>query len=384
MSGKNVLILMVSAAVLISGCAGKSRLKLGESGEGEVVEAEGLAAVTDDKIGVKRAALADAYKNAIEKVVGILISAKTMVDKAVTIQHSILGKTDGYIKKHDVLREGVEADGLYHTHIRALVSYQQIQQDLKDLDVFNAPLVGNQRLAILLDETVDGFAGQQSACSDALAQGLVERGYKVVDRSELAAIRVAEVTQALLAEGGDKALKPIVQKLNADVVIVGKVTAQQLQSQALGGLLSYRGTISAKALRAQSGEILAAVVTQASGLDATKDAASQKALSQLGKNAAVDFAPKIASELARRGTVLVTVEGIDDLNTLLELKTALSRAPGVSDVVMRSFAAGRAEMEAKVSNATSSDLAGSVAKASAFKGASLLSQTQETIEFKLP
>ncbi len=384
MTKKNLLIFITAAAFLVSGCAGKSRLKVGETAEGEVVEAEGLSAVTDDLIGVKRAALSDAYKNAVEKVVGILVSAKTLVDKAVTIQHTILGKTDGYVKKHDILKEGVEADGLYHTHIRALVSYKQIEQDLRDLDVFNAPLVGNQRVAILLDETVEGFAGQQTSCSDALAQGLIERGYKVVDRSELAAIRVAEVTQELLSNGGSKALKPIVQKLNADVVITGKVTVQQLQAQGLGGLLSYRGTISAKALKAHSGEILAAVVTEGSGLDATKDAASQKALAAIGQKAAAVLAPKVASELARRNTVIITVDGVANLDQILTLKNVLAKAPGVSDVIMRSYNAGRAEVEARVNNVTASDLSGAVLKSPAFKSALLVSQTQETVELKLP
>jgi len=52
------LAAVVPAAFLMSGCAGsRSRLKVGETSEGEVVEAEGLAAVTDDLLGVKRAAL---------------------------------------------------------------------------------------------------------------------------------------------------------------------------------------------------------------------------------------------------------------------------------------------------------------------------------------
>jgi hypothetical protein len=281
---------------LIVGCAGsKSRLKLGETAEGEVVEAEGFSAMTGDLIGVKRASLQDAFKNAIEKVVGIFISARTMVDKAVTIQQNILGKTDGYIKKHDVIKEGQEPDGLYHTRIRALVSTKQIQNDLKELDILQSPAVGNPRVAILLDETVEGSDAQTTACSDGLAQGLLERGYKVVDRSELAAIRVAEATKDLLSGNSEKALKPIVQKLNAEVVITGKAGGSLLTSQGLGGLISFRGALTAKALKAQTGDILATVTVQGSGLDATKEAAALKAMSNLGKNAAIDLSPIIGA-----------------------------------------------------------------------------------------
>lgn len=374
-----------SLFTFFSGCAPKQRLKVGETADGEVVEAEGLAAITNDLIAVKRAALSDAYKNAIEKVVGLFISARTRVDKAITIEQSILGKTDGYIKKHEIIKEGKEADGLYHTHIRALVSYQQVQNDLKELDVLQPPTVGNPRVAILLEEKIEGSPfsmGSEetlTACSDALAQGLLERGYKVVDRSELAAIRVAETTRDLLEGRQERALKPIIQKLNAEVVITGKASASKLDSAQLGGMISYRSTLSAKALKAQTGDILATVSVQGSGLDATKEAAAQKALSQLGKNAANEFAGKIASELARRSTVLVTVKGIANLNRLSEVKETLSKTAGVAELYMRSFSDGTAEIEVKINSATSNDLANALTK-NASLNAQVLSQTQDSLE----
>lgn len=346
------------------------------------MEAEGLSAITDDLIAVKRAALADAYKNALEKVVGIFISAKTMVDKAVTIQQNILGKTDGYIKKHDIIKEGKEADGLYHTKIRALISYQQIKNDLKELDVLQLSTVGNPRIAILLDEKIEGLEEQLTACSDAMAQLLLERGYKVVDRSELAAIRVAEAMKELLAGNNEIALKPITEKLNVEVVITGKAMGSPLTAPALGGLISFRTTLMAKALKAQTGDILATVSAQGSGLDATKEAAAQKAMSQLGKNAGTDFATRIAAELARKSTILVTVRGLSNLNHLSEVKNILTKTIGVEEIYPRSFSSGTAEIEVKIKSATSNDLTNALVKNGSLK-AHLVSQTQDSLEIKV-
>lgn len=381
------LVLAVSilsgSALALAGCAGsKSRLKVGQTVDGEVVEAEGLAAVTDDLIGVKRAALADAYKNAIEKVVGIFISAQTMVDKAVTIQQNILGKTNGYIKKHEVLKEGVEADGLYHAHIRALVSFQQIQNDLRDLELIKPATFGNPRVAILLDETADASGQQTTACSDALAQALIERGYQVVDRSELAAIRVAEATQDLLAGKTEQALKPIVQRLNAEVVITGKASSQLLTTEGLGGLISYRGTLNAKALRAQGGEVLGTIATQGSGLDATRDAAAQKSLANLGKSAGNELGARIAQELSKRSIAVVHVRGLDDLNQLSEIKRLLAHTAGVGDLQLRSFFDRSAEIEVRLNTATSSDLANALSRNKAVP-LQILSQTQDYVEAQL-
>src|SRR5581483_6764569 len=110
-----------------------------------------------------------------------------------------------------------------------------------------------------------------------------------------------------------------------------------LTDQGLGGLVSFRANLTAKALKAQSGEILATVATQASGLDATNAIAAQKALAQVGKSAGDEFASKVASELERRSNVIVTVRGLKDMNRLGEVKDVLARTPGVGDIYMRSF-----------------------------------------------
>ncbi|OGR83359.1 MAG: hypothetical protein A2902_01100 [Elusimicrobia bacterium RIFCSPLOWO2_01_FULL_64_13] len=375
--------LNLSMAAFFSGCAAqKQRLKLGETAEGEVVEAEGLAAVTPDLIAVKRAAQADAFKNAIEKVVGVFISARTMVDKAITIEQNILGKTDGYIKKHEVLKEGVEKDGLYHTWVRALVSYREIERDLKELDVMKMPALGNPRVAVLMDETIQGSEEQTTAASDALTQVLLEKGYKMVDRTELAAIRVAEATRELLSGDSQEALKPIVQKLNAEVVITGEAKSSLLTAQGLGGLVSYRGSMTGKALKAQTGEILATVNVQGSGLDATREAAALKAMAAIGAGAGKEFSEKIAKELARRSTVLVTVRGIPGIDRLGQIKDALARAPGIGEIYMRSFSGSSAEIEVKLNSATSASIAQAVAQDAVLK-ADVVSQTQDSLEIQV-
>lgn len=355
----------------LTGCASsKSQLKVGETAEGEVVEAEGLAAIVDDLLGVKRAALNDAKKDAVEKVIGVLISAKTIVDKAVTIQQNILAKTDGYVKKYEILKEGKEEDGIYHCHIRALVSFKEVKDDLQSSDILKEPAVGNPRVAILIDELIEAEGGGEgtssTACSDALAQGLIDQGYKVVDRSEMAAIRVAEATRELLAGNTDKALKPIVQKLDAEVVVVGKVRTKLLTASGLGGLISYRGSFSGKAIRAQTGQILAAVTSQGSGLDAVSDAAAEKSLVSMGKAASKELGERAKIELAKRSSVLVTVRGVD-LNSLGAVKNAITLIPGVKDIYTRSFASGVAEMDINVMTATAQTIGDVLSKDASLK-----------------
>src|SRR5471032_295150 len=76
----------LGAALIVSGCA-TSRIKKAKNEEGEVVVAEGIAPYkADDLPGTKAASLAAAQRSAVELVVGVYVSAKTRVEKAVAIE----------------------------------------------------------------------------------------------------------------------------------------------------------------------------------------------------------------------------------------------------------------------------------------------------------
>src|SRR6266478_3685841 len=102
-------LLALAAAGGLAACA-HERLKVGETSEGEVVEAVGETMIdqSSDALMIKKRALAEAQKKAVEMVVGVHVSAKTLVSKAIEIQSNILARTDGYVKKYDVLKEWQE------------------------------------------------------------------------------------------------------------------------------------------------------------------------------------------------------------------------------------------------------------------------------------
>ena len=125
------------------------------------------------------------------------------------------------------------------------------------------------------------------------------------------------------------------------------------------------------------------MTTQGSGLDATNAAAGQKALAALGKNGANELGGRIASELARRSSVMVLVHGLKGINQLGQVKETISRTAGVSDVYMRSFSDGNAELEVKIVSATSAQIGEALTKDTAIV-AQITSQTQDSLEVQVP
>src|SRR5581483_10945146 len=108
---------------------------------------------TEDLPGTKAAALAAAQRAAVELVVGVYVTAKTRVDKAVAIQNNILTNSQGYIKRYEILSEARDGEW-YKTRIRALVSTQQIHEQLDQLGLLKQPNVGYPRVAIDLQEYI--------------------------------------------------------------------------------------------------------------------------------------------------------------------------------------------------------------------------------------
>lgn len=334
-----------ACAVLLAlaACSGP-RLKVGQTQEGEVVEAEGLVPYrAEDLPGTQAAGLAAAQRSAVERVVGVIVSAHTRVDKAVAIEQNILARTSGYVKKYDVLSERKEG-GYWKTRIRALVSFDSVASDLKSFGILDAKRAGDPRVAVLVDETVDGQPAETTHAGDALAAALLESGYVVVDRASMAGAAMQRMIDAV--ERGDvKAAGDLGSRIKAEVVVMGEGSASRLKDldPRLGGFASYRARISAKAVRSGSGQVLASALRQASGMDVDPQAASAKALAAAARLLAEYLAPQMAETLSSRSEVSLEVSGLRDVNELAALQQAL-RAGGLGEARLRSYSAGTAEL----------------------------------------
>src|SRR5258708_7380082 len=152
---KKAFLLLLPLAVLAAGCSGsRAGLKKAANAGDEIVDVEGMAPYKANDIpGSRAAAIAAAQRSAVELVVGVYVTGKTRVDKAIAIDNNILANTQGYVKKYQVLSEGKSGD-YYKVKIRALVSTEKLHQDLDSLGLLRAPAVGNPRVAIMLQEWV--------------------------------------------------------------------------------------------------------------------------------------------------------------------------------------------------------------------------------------
>ncbi|MBI4346802.1 MAG: hypothetical protein HY553_08095 [Elusimicrobia bacterium] len=318
------------AATLLAGCA-HDRLRLGKGEEGEVIEAEGWSPIdAQDEIGTKQRALAEAQKKAVERVVGVFISAKTRVDQAVNVDSRILANIKGYIRKYDVVKERKEA-GFHKTTIRALVLYRKIGEDLKELGLVRPPPPpGNPRVAVRIQAKSKEKAAAAEAAAHGVRRGLLERGFQVVDEDE--------------------------KENKADVLVTGDAEAYPIEDARLAGFRSMRARVTVKATKA-GGQVMSHKTQEASGLDPSAEVAEGKAYDSAGALAGEALANELNSLLKGRVNVTVRVLGLKDLGEAQRFIDDLRNNPGIDAVTLSTYGEGRAVLDVMTEDVAGEELA---------------------------
>jgi len=102
-AGFRLPLLLLLPWLAMSACSG--HMKVGPGWEGEKVTAEGMVPYDGkDLPAAKAGALAAAQRHAVEQVVGVFVSGRTQVRQAVAIQQKVLSRTQGLIKRYEIIK----------------------------------------------------------------------------------------------------------------------------------------------------------------------------------------------------------------------------------------------------------------------------------------
>ncbi len=151
MSAKKIVsartVLLLLGAVLIS----LSLAVPSFATKGQQVEVEGYALIVDGKKDIAREnAINNAFRRAVEQVVGVMVESETMVKNFELLNDKVYAKSAGYIKQYTIVGETVQGEEL-RLRMRALVSVRRVGKDLDDIGLLIKE-VGKPRLLLLISE----------------------------------------------------------------------------------------------------------------------------------------------------------------------------------------------------------------------------------------
>ncbi len=113
---------------------------LGDTTQTSTVVSRGVGMTPD-------AALKDAFVQAVQQVVGVMMSAETMVENDKIIKDNVLTYSDGFVTKYDVLKPAEKNQaGFFEITIKAVVEQKQIKKKLEDAKVLRKEVKGMENV----------------------------------------------------------------------------------------------------------------------------------------------------------------------------------------------------------------------------------------------
>jgi hypothetical protein len=336
--------------------------------ETRTVTAEGVSVVQGDNVDIARdAAIQDAQTRAVEQAIGTLIDSQTQVENYQVISDKILSQTKGYITHYSIVRENRE-DNLLRVTITAEVSLGQLSNDLSGIGILMGQMHKPRTIILVAEQNVGqewyawwwwGPGAVHAAQSDmsiidnTLMDKFAEKGFEMIDQA--VAARELKVTPAYKVQDlSVQQAKTIGSQVDAEVVIVGKGIAK-LYGEVGGGLKSVQADISLRAVRTDTGQVLAAVTTHAAAVHISEITAGNDALRKAASDAADQLMGKILAQYQKEtgGTrsVNITVSGLSSKTQFVKFKDVLrNQVRGITDLHERSFANGVAKISVDSKN----------------------------------
>lgn len=304
------------------------------------INAEAEAVIVNNDIpSAKLEAIARAKWSAIEQVVGTEIKAQSFVQNFTLVEDVIKTKAGGIVKSFKLINQENRPDSV-NVMINACVEPSSAKEAVSQLAL-------NNSIAIFIPARKPGRNGDEFEETNILSETLIgkitEQNYTVVDVAPTGTIDAKEIESAMRS-GSSLTVRSMMYKFLSNLIIIGKVdyTISTKKGEDIGyGLampfnnvtvrLTYR--IIAKNNKTGNMEILTAGTEQAKGLANNIEDATAEAMKELAQNLAPAILDKVATYIkGNTKKVAVKIDGVNDVDTVLEIKGLLQSIVWVSDV----------------------------------------------------
>ncbi len=328
--------------------------------ETKTVTAEGVAAIQGNARELARdAALDDAQRRAVEQVIGVMVDAQTQVENYQVISDRILSQTSGYIKRYEITGESVDS-GLLRVRINAEVAVKPLTDDLAGIGILLSRMHKPRTMVMIAEQNIGKAATgwwlreqtDFSVVENVFMDKFMEKGFEFIDQ-QIAAKEI-KVTPAYQVQdlSVDQA-KTLGAQADAEVVIIGKAIAKRF-GEIGGGMISAQADLSARAVRIDTGQIIATASTRAAAVQVSDTTAGMEALKKAANEAADDLMGKIlavyAKETSGNRSVNITINGLNKTQFAKFKNMLQDQVRGIKAIHERSFSGSTAKIAVESKN----------------------------------
>jgi len=317
------------------------------------VTAEGVASIGTDRAAAHDKAIEDALRRAVEQAVGTMVESETSVENYQLLSDKIYSRSSGYVKKYEVVSEQAEGN-LLRIRIEAEVDSGYLNNDLAAIGLLQRRMKYPRVVVMIAEDNImrTNYWEQIYSLSNSQSEAVIisklkEKGFKVVDPGYLRkTVSAGEAKEAW--QGDYDAAGRIGKKMGAEIAIVGQAISTRSANNIAGSdLLSMSTTINVQAVKSGTGEIMAQASGQGTAAHINEVVALQQALQKASDKVADTIIAGILDTWQKEssGTRTLAME-VHDISPaeLDRLKTSLEKMRGVTEIFVREFSGGSAEI----------------------------------------
>ncbi len=306
------------------------------------VEVTGMAVIIKkDSAQARDKAVENALRAAVEQVIGTMVDSETLTQNARVIQDRIYTQSAGYVKKYEILTESTdEAANLYQVKIKAQVAKGSLESDLNAMGVLMQRL-RMPRVAVMI-------TGPASETATAVVQELLRaKGISVVDPHGVD-------NPDTFYSWSDHRAATTARQWDAEVLVRGKVeggTGSPI-GKGTSGLRSYQASVSLKALRTDTAQVLgngSGSASKAAVGPSGLDQAARQAARVAGQQMVRGLIQQWRKEVSGSRMVILTVKGLYSGKEGSFKKKLSEGGRGVQAIYLRSCTRGTCRFEVRIS-----------------------------------
>ncbi len=260
------------------------------------------------------------------------------------ISRMLSGQSDVYIQEYTVLTEA-RTGKTYRVLLKATIAVAVLQEQLANAGVDLKQKELPRVLFLIAEQKIEDTALQywwgrgtgyfENFSEQALAKTLRGKGFAVIDPT-VAAQGLELDTEYRKLQLSDQEIRNLGRNLKADVVVVGRAGAQIAQNIMGSDTRSFKGTVSVRAIRLDTGQTVADLTQNAVTVNTDEIKGGHDVLaaagSLLGETLAVQISSAWMKEVSAPTMVQLVVGGTGKLKNFETFRKALESLSGVNEI----------------------------------------------------
>jgi hypothetical protein len=301
----------------------------------------------EDSASARKEAIENGLVSAVERVAVGLIPPESYNRIFQTLNKALYDQTAKFIQGYRVLAESKIKDE-YKVMVEANISVGDLTKYLSDAGIMTEGKSLPKILILISEQNLEDTSpkywwGRQPMVSNAFSDAALA---KTIKSMGFPVIATRHIPQTISNDA--KYDKPYLDKneatdigraLKADVVLFGKAVVERTQNVMEQNIRSFKGIVSVRAIRTDTGEEIAATTQSAVTANADEAAGAGNALSAAGSLAAETLSGRILAawqkEEEQTNVIEIVVEGTDNLTNFEKFIRIIKEIPSVNNLQIK-------------------------------------------------